>query len=84
MAKKILAGDFQGGHGRGTSPGRTHTGYRGQGTLKYKTTGSAHTSKDLIAGSGERLPMPNPRHGRVLYSSKNKRIGRQEGTGPQS
>lgn len=79
MGKKILAGDFQGGHDKGSSPGRTHTGYRGQGTLKFATTGPMKNVKQ----GGERPPMPNPRYGRVLYGGKS-RTGRKEGTGPQS
>ena len=82
-----LAGKFQGGYG-GAKGATNVKGYKsgtgGNGTMPFKTTGRAKTSKDIIAGAGERMPMPQGVRGRVLYSSKNKRIGRQEGTGPES
>ena len=55
-------------------------GEKGKGTMPFKWAGP--TKKDTYGG--QRPPMPNPTKGRVLYSSKNKRIGRQEGTGPES
>ena len=82
-----LAGKFPGGWGgaKGATNVKGYdTGTGGRGTMPFAKTGGAHTTKDIIAGSGQRPPMPNGRRGRVLYSSQNKRIGRQEGTGPES
>ena len=84
MGKKILAGDFQGGHTSGPPKviRGTTSGINGGGTMKYRMTGGKHDKKEIIGS--EHSPMPHGYTGRVLYTTKNKRIGRQEGTGPQS
>lgn len=81
-----LAGKFQGGWGAkgATNVKGYDTGSNGRGTMPFTTTTHPTNQKDIIAGVGQRPPMPNGRRGRVLYSSANKRIGRQEGTGPES
>lgn len=77
---KRLGGDHQGGYGSGITGGKkSASGVQGGGTIAYK---QINPKKDIIGG--ERQPMPNETRGRVLYSSKNKRIGRQEGTGSES
>ena len=78
-----LAGKFPGGWGgaKGATNVKGYdTGSGGRGTMKFGWTGPMANVKE----GGQRPPMPNGRRGRVLYSSANKRIGRQEGTGPES
>ena len=57
-------------------------GYKGGGTMKFKTRITVKNTKDTYGGP--RQPMENPTMGRVLVTSANKRIGRQEGSGPES
>ncbi len=82
-----LAGKFPGGYG-GAKGATNVKGYKsgsgGNGTMPFATTTHPTNQKDIIPNTGQRPPMPNARRGRVLYSSANKRIGRQEGTGPES
>ena len=59
------------------------TGYKGGGTMSYKWKVTTKNKKDLVPGTGERQPMPQGTHGRVVYGGKG-RAGRQEGTGPAS
>ena len=77
-----LAGKWQGGHDKGSSPAPKQEGYGGRGTMPFANLTRVKNRKDIIGGGLE--PMPHGYTGRVLNSSKNKRIGRQEGTGPQS
>lgn len=81
---KVLAGKSQGGYGSGKSqPAKQNTGANGQGTMPFATKVTRGNAKDIMADT-QRAPMPDGHRGRVLYSSANKRIGRQEGTGPAS
>ena len=78
---KRLGGDHQGGYGSGITGGKqSASGPNGGGVMKYHWTGPA--GKQTFGG--QRPPMPDGYKGRVLYTSRNRRIGRQEGTGPQS
>lgn len=82
-----LAGKFPGGYGgaKGASGNmKAGGGHRGRGTMPYQTVTHPTNQKDIIAGTGQRAPMPNGNRGRVLYSSANKRLGRAEGTGAES
>jgi len=82
-----LAGKFQGGYGgsKGASNNKGYdSGSGGRGTMAFTTTTAITAEKDIIPDTGQRQPMPNGRRGRVLISSTNKRIGRQESTGPES
>jgi hypothetical protein len=81
-----LSGNFKGGYGKTTGAKNVKgydSGTNGRGTMPYKSTLAKTATKDMV-GVGENAPMPHGENGRVLYSSANKRIGRQEGTGKAS
>ena len=80
-----LAGKFQGGYGKSAKNVKGYdSGYNGRGTMKFTETMDGSYNRVNKIGVGERQPMPNGRQGRVLISSANKRIGRQESTGKES
>lgn len=81
-----LAGKFPGGYGgaKGATNVKGYdSGTNGRGTMKFTTSHYPSDRKDVISGTGERMPMKQGFRGRVVYGG-NSRTGRKEGTGPES